>query len=106
MSSYFHPHRTGQPQPPAQPIRLYYSPEMTITTPEASTSHAPPFAASEKGLPYQLDYSKPGLRKLRPYWYAYTTMAKGRWLDREILEVISTEFRDRSVEYYVSPSLV
>jgi hypothetical protein len=28
-------------------------------------------------------------------------MAKGRWLDREILEVVSTEFRDRSVEYYV-----
>lgn len=28
-------------------------------------------------------------------------MAKGRWLGREILEVVSTEFRDRSVEYYV-----
>jgi len=28
-------------------------------------------------------------------------MAKGRWLDREILEVVSTEFRDRSIEYYV-----
>ena len=28
-------------------------------------------------------------------------MAKGRWLDREILEIVSTEFRDRSIEYYV-----
>ena len=43
-----------------------------------------------------------GLRKIQPYWFAYTTMAKERWLGREILEVVSTEFRDRSVEYYVS----
>jgi len=43
----------------------------------------------------------PGLRKIAPYWYPYTTMAKGRWLDREILEIVSTEFRDRSIEYYV-----
>ncbi|KAI0350596.1 pseudouridine synthase [Trametes cingulata] len=27
-------------------------------------------------------------------------MAKGRWLGREILEVVSTEFRDRSMEFY------
>ncbi|KAH9971776.1 pseudouridine synthase [Russula compacta] len=43
---------------------------------------------------------RPGLRKIAPYWYPYTTMAKGRWLDREILEIVSTEFRDRSIEYY------
>ncbi|PCH33259.1 pseudouridine synthase [Wolfiporia cocos MD-104 SS10] len=41
-----------------------------------------------------------GLKKIPPYWYPYTTMAKGRWLGREILEVVSTEFRDRSMEYY------
>ncbi|KIJ66111.1 hypothetical protein HYDPIDRAFT_174808 [Hydnomerulius pinastri MD-312] len=34
------------------------------------------------------------------YWYPYTTMAKERWLGREILEIVSTEFRDRSMEYY------
>lgn len=45
-----------------------------------------------------------GLRKINPYWYPYTTMAKGRWLGREMLEVVSTEFRDRSIDYYVSPS--
>ena len=28
-------------------------------------------------------------------------MAKGRWLNREMLEIVSTEFRDRSIEYYV-----
>ncbi|KAJ7099338.1 pseudouridine synthase [Mycena belliarum] len=41
-----------------------------------------------------------GLRKVEPYWYPYTTMAKLRWLNRELLEVVSTEFRDRSMEYY------
>ena len=45
-----------------------------------------------------------GLRKIEPYWYPYTTMAKGRWLGREMLEVVSTEFRDRSIDYYVSSS--
>ncbi|KAL4079052.1 pseudouridine synthase [Scleroderma citrinum] len=44
--------------------------------------------------------SVPGIRKLAPYWYPYTTMAKERWLGRETLEVVSTEFRDRSMEYY------
>jgi hypothetical protein len=43
----------------------------------------------------------PGLRKVQPYWYPYTTMAKLRWLERELLEVVSSEFRDRSMEYYV-----
>ncbi|KAG5644501.1 hypothetical protein DXG03_008243 [Asterophora parasitica] len=43
----------------------------------------------------------PGLKKIPPYWYPYTTMAKLRWLGRELLEVVSTEFRDRSMEYYV-----
>ncbi|ETW74643.1 hypothetical protein HETIRDRAFT_56935 [Heterobasidion irregulare TC 32-1] len=43
---------------------------------------------------------RPGLKKVTPYWFPYTTMAKARWYDREILEVVSTEFRDRSVEYY------
>ncbi|KAJ6488254.1 pseudouridine synthase [Mycena vitilis] len=41
-----------------------------------------------------------GLKKVTPYWYPYTTMAKLRWLNRELLEVVSTEFRDRSMEYY------
>lgn len=42
-----------------------------------------------------------GLRKVPPYWYPYSTYAKERWLGRELLEVVSTEFRDRSMEYYV-----
>lgn len=42
-----------------------------------------------------------GLKKITPYWHPYRTMAKERWYNREILELVSTEFRDRSVEYYV-----
>ena len=42
-----------------------------------------------------------GLKKIPPYWYPYTTMTKQRWIGRELLEVVSTEFRDRSMEYYV-----
>ena len=41
---------------------------------------------------------RPGLKKIPPYWYPYRTNAKARWFDREILEVVSTEFRDRSVD--------
>ncbi|CCA66736.1 related to DRAP deaminase RIB2 [Serendipita indica DSM 11827] len=42
----------------------------------------------------------PGLKKVAPYWHPYATMAKQRWWDRELLELVSTEFRDRSIEYY------
>lgn len=45
----------------------------------------------------------PMLRHCTPYWHANRVSAKGRWLNREILEMVSTEFRDRSVEYYVRP---
>jgi len=51
--------------------------------------------------PLSIIKTGPGLKKIPPYWYPYTTYAKERWLGREILEVVSTEFRDRSMEYYV-----
>ena len=60
--------------------------------------------ATEPTGPSTRSYLTPaGLRKIEPYWYPYTTMAKGRWLGREMLEIVSTEFRDRSIDYYVSP---
>ena len=61
--------------------------------------------ATEPTGPTTRSYLTPtGLKKIEPYWYPYTTMAKGRWLGREMLEVVSTEFRDRSIDYYVSLS--
>lgn len=64
--------------------------------------------ASERRIEEKQDtkHSHPGLKKIPPYWYPYTTYAKERWLGREMLEVVSTEFRDRSVEYYVRISIL
>lgn len=45
-----------------------------------------------------------GMRKVKPYYFEYKSFAKGRWLGRPILEVFSSEFRDRSIDYYVSCS--
>ncbi|KAK8858451.1 hypothetical protein IAR55_002678 [Kwoniella newhampshirensis] len=42
----------------------------------------------------------PKLRYIKPYWWPYKTFVKERWIGRQLLEVISTEFRDRSTEYY------
>ncbi|KDQ11979.1 hypothetical protein BOTBODRAFT_113538 [Botryobasidium botryosum FD-172 SS1] len=44
--------------------------------------------------------ASPGLKKIPAYWHPYRTYAKERWWNREILELVSTEFRDRSIEYY------
>lgn len=41
------------------------------------------------------------MRKVKPYYFEYKSYAKGRWLGRPILEVFSSEFRDRSIDYYV-----
>ena len=63
-------------------------------------STAAPMRPEGEHIP-TLPSTNPSLKKIPPYWYPYTTMAKGRWLGREILEVVSTEFRDRSMEFYV-----
>ena len=42
-----------------------------------------------------------GLMTISPYWHWIKTKAKHRWQGRTILEVLSTEFRERSSEYYV-----
>lgn len=44
----------------------------------------------------------PMLRYCKPYWWPYKTFVKKRWIGRQLLEVIASEFRDRSVDYYVS----
>ncbi|KAF7726409.1 hypothetical protein EC973_008743 [Apophysomyces ossiformis] len=41
-----------------------------------------------------------GLRKVEPYYFKYQAYAKGRWLARTILDVFTTEFRDRDEAYY------
>ncbi|TFK50721.1 pseudouridine synthase [Heliocybe sulcata] len=58
---------------------------------------SPPFKEGDNDRQFG---SSRRLKKIPAYWYPYHTMAKGRWLGREILEIVSTEFRDRSMEYY------
>src|ERR1700712_1346853 len=52
--------------------------------------------------PYYLDH---GLRRVAPYHFTYNTYCKERWRGREILDIFSSEFRDRPLEYYVSSSM-
>lgn len=40
------------------------------------------------------------LRKIQPYYFTYKTFCKLRWRDRNLLDVFTSEFRDRSKEYY------
>ncbi|CAG8535505.1 3705_t:CDS:2 [Paraglomus occultum] len=46
-------------------------------------------------------YFENDLRKVKPYYYEYRTFTKKRWIGRTILDVFTTEFRDRSPQYYV-----
>ncbi|KAG0151842.1 hypothetical protein CROQUDRAFT_650381 [Cronartium quercuum f. sp. fusiforme G11] len=41
-----------------------------------------------------------GLRKVKPYLFQYSTYAKERWRGRSVIDVFSSDFRDRSPEYY------
>ncbi|KAG0739602.1 hypothetical protein G6F57_005864 [Rhizopus arrhizus] len=45
-------------------------------------------------------YFENELRKVKPYYFEYKSFAKGRWLDRTLLEVFASEFRDRNEDYY------
>ena len=47
-----------------------------------------------------------GLRRVPPYQFSYNTYCKERWRGKAVLEVFSTEFRDRPLEYYVCSSLL
>jgi hypothetical protein len=49
-------------------------------------------------------YFEKGLRKVQPYDYVYQTFAKKRWLGRPLFEILSSEFRDRTANYYVTLS--
>ncbi|KAK9454152.1 pseudouridine synthase [Dipodascopsis uninucleata] len=43
---------------------------------------------------------KDGLRKVPPFYFTYLTYCKQRWRDRTILDIFSSEFRDRDESYY------
>ena len=41
-----------------------------------------------------------GVRYVKPYVHEFVTNAKGRWLQRELLEVLTTEFGGHSPSYW------
>ncbi|KAI9768242.1 MAG: hypothetical protein M1840_005072 [Geoglossum simile] len=45
-------------------------------------------------------YLESGLRRVLPYHFTYNTNCKERWRGRTILDIFSSEFRDRPQEYY------
>ncbi|KAG9008906.1 hypothetical protein FRB93_005956 [Tulasnella sp. JGI-2019a] len=86
---------------PVPTRRIWYRKGMSAELENATVVTPAPIPESTTTGPEGIDErGHPGLRKCAPYWHANKTFAKGRWLNREILEMISTEFRDRSVEYY------
>ena len=46
-------------------------------------------------------YVENGLRRIVPYYYTYNTFCKLRWRDQKLLDIFTTEFRDRPTEYYI-----
>lgn len=42
-----------------------------------------------------------GLRKVAPYFYTYNTFCKERWRGRKLVDIYTSEFRDRPADYYV-----
>ncbi len=56
----------------------------------------------EKLTTSKFKFSHPGLRKVYPYYFTFTTFTKGRWVGEKILEVFGREFRAHPVEEYVS----
>lgn len=48
---------------------------------------------------YEIQIEGP-LRKIKPYYFLYKTFCKERWRDKKLIDIFSSEFRDRSREYY------
>lgn len=42
------------------------------------------------------------LRRVPPYYFTYLTFCKQRWRDKNLLDLFTSEFRDRDAAYYVS----
>lgn len=73
--------------PPLEEKKPFKEPPAVVTTP-----------CDPWPRPYYLEN---GLRRVAPYHYTYNTFCKERWRGRELLDIFSSEFRDRPLEYYV-----
>lgn len=41
-----------------------------------------------------------GMRLVKPYIYTFSTHAKGRWMDRALLDILTSEFRAHPAQYW------
>ena len=39
---------------------------------------------------------------MKPYYFTFTTHAKGRWVGSKVIDVFSQEFQSETPEFYVS----
>ena len=46
-------------------------------------------------------YQLAGLRYVKPYYFTFTTHAKGRWVGSKVIDVFSREFQSETPEFYV-----
>ncbi|GAA5879372.1 hypothetical protein JCM1840_006025 [Sporobolomyces johnsonii] len=60
---------------------------------------APPTGAFALPPPQPQYFEDGGLRKVKPYMFAFQSWAKERWQGRTLIDIYS-EFRDRTTEYY------
>ncbi|KAF2104837.1 pseudouridine synthase [Rhizodiscina lignyota] len=69
--------------------------------PEHETFKPPPAVVTTPCDPWPRPYYlENDLRRVSPYHFTYNTYCKQRWRGREILDIFSSEFRDRPLEYY------
>ena len=48
---------------------------------------------------YEVEIDGP-LRKIKPYFFTYKTFCKERWRDMKLVDIFTSEFRDREPEFY------
>lgn len=65
----------------------------------AKRQHQSNQAMVDTDIKYQIEGP---LRKIEPYFYTYLTYCKLRWRDRTLFDIFTSEFRDRSPEYYAN----
>ncbi|KAL4807629.1 pseudouridine synthase [Aspergillus unguis] len=75
--------------------------DTTLKVPPADPTQEPPKVAVTpcEGLPVRY-YFEGGLRRVYPYHYTYNTHCKERWRNRELVDIFTSEFRDREPGYY------
>ncbi|KAL2862722.1 uncharacterized protein BJX67DRAFT_375058 [Aspergillus lucknowensis] len=72
-----------------------------LSIPPQDPIEEPPKAIATPCDPWPAPYYfEGGLRRVRPYHYTYNTYCKERWRNRELLDIFTSEFRDREPGYY------